>query len=115
MQDWLYGAADLLASEYGWSYRDIMFNTYPDDFFLLQRQIRLRRIDEYLMQSAIVANPHKEPKDAEEFIDDLLSERRFMSGEEEKPMEMDRKAVEAFKDFLGSKSKMIKVRQSDEV
>lgn len=88
-----------------------MHNTYPEDFFLLLRQIRIRKIDEQLTQIAIISNPHREEKDQKEFVEGLVSERRFMSGEEDKPAEMDRAGVEAFKQLIGKKSKMIKLRQ----
>lgn len=64
----------------------------------------MRRLDDYIMQTAIVTNPHKEAEDAKQFVEDLLSNRRFMSGEEERPAELDREALDKFKKQLGQSS-----------
>lgn len=56
---------------------------------MLQRQISMRKTDEYLMQVGIVANPHKNPEDAKEFIDSLLKQRRFYRGIEEASERLD--------------------------
>ena len=67
---------------------------------MLQRQIQMRKLDNYLMDAAIVSNPHKKPEDAQEFIESLLEQRRFMSGEPEAPTETDFAALDAFKEKL---------------
>lgn len=101
----------MLASEYGWNMQDILYNTYPEDFFLLQRQINIRKLENYLIQASIIANPHIEPKDAEEFITNINDELSALRGYEEIEPEMDRESVEQFKQFLSKKSKLIKIRQ----
>jgi len=84
-----------------------MYNTYPDDFFLLVRQIRLRKINDSLLAIAIASNPHtEEPK---KLIEDLMEQQRFMQGEDPNP-EIDRAGLDSLKNQL-SKSKMVKVRQ----
>lgn len=87
-----------------------MYNTYPEDFFLLQRQIRMRKIDNYLMDAAIVANPHKEQEPQKEFIEGLLQQRRFFRGIEEAPEELDVAAFEQFRDSMQKQSIHIKVK-----
>lgn len=87
-----------------------MDNTYPEDFFLLQRQINGRVLDDYLMQAAIIANPHKETKDAEEFIDNLLKQRKRYRPEDEAPEETDFAAIQALKDSLSKESNLIKAK-----
>lgn len=106
----MFGAVDLLASEYGWSYGYILKEMYPEDFFLLQRQIRMRKLDTYLMDAAIVANPHKNPEDSKEFIENLLDQRRFMSGEAEVPAETDFAAIDKFKKQLQEESLLVKAK-----
>lgn len=87
--------------------RDILFNTYPEDLFLLQRQIRMRLIDENLMQARIIANPHVDKEAATEFIDSLMAERRWFRGEEEAEPELDREALDALKAKLSHQSKFV--------
>jgi hypothetical protein len=87
-----------------------MYKTYPEDFFLLQRQIRMRKVDEALMQIAIVSNPHLEDRDqAADFVNTLMDQRRFMRGEEIKSAELDTEAFEAFRGGIQKDSK-IKVK-----
>jgi ABC-type uncharacterized transport system YnjBCD substrate-binding protein len=83
---------------------------YPEDFFLLQRQIQMRKLDNYLMDAAIVSNPHKKPEDAKEFIEGLLEQRRFMSGEPDVPAETDFAALDAFKKQLQEDSLLVKAK-----
>jgi len=87
-----------------------MFNTYPEDFFLLQRQIKMRKIDEYLMDIAIVANPHREGDDAKEFVENLMSERRWYRGDEDAEAELDTAAFEQFRNTMQNESKSIKAK-----
>jgi hypothetical protein len=108
--DWLYGAVDLLASEYGWSFRDILFKIYPEDFFLLARQIQMRKLDEHLMQLNIAANPHREASAQQEFINDLLGRHRSMRGEEAANAQLDVAAFEKIRSKLGKESMLVKVK-----
>lgn len=77
---------------------------------MLQRQIRMRTLDRYLMDAAIVANPHKKPEDAQEFIEGLLEQRRFMGGEPEAPAETDFAALDKFKKQLQEDSLLVKAK-----
>lgn len=101
---------DLLASEYGWSKDRILRSTYPEEFFMLQRQVRMRKTDEYLMDVAIVANPHKNPEDAKEFVEGLLEQRRFYRGEPDAPEQLDVTAFEKMRQQLSKESNLIKVK-----
>lgn len=87
-----------------------MDDTYPDDFFLLQKQITARRLDDLVMQAAIIANPHKKPEDAQEFIDDLLKQRRYYRGEDDIPPETDFEAIASLKEMMQKQSKVIKAK-----
>lgn len=62
------------------------------------------------MDAAIVANPHKEPEAAKDFIEMLVSRRRFMRGEDEAPPELDVEGFLAFKKEFGQTSKMLKIK-----
>lgn len=77
---------------------------------MLQRQIRMRKLDEYIMQVAIIANPHKKSEQQKEFVEDLLSQRRFMRREPEAPAVLDVAAFEGFRKGLGKDSNLIKVK-----
>lgn len=87
-----------------------MHDTFPEEFFLLQRQVRARKVDEALMQIAIVANPHKNPDDAKEFVDDLLSRQRFFRGEPEVSEKLDVGAFEKFRQATMEHSNLIKAK-----
>lgn len=75
----------MLASQYGWSKREIWFETYPDELFELADKIKSRKISDLKMQLAIVQNPHtKEPKElwqilegAEPIKEKLQTEPKF--------------------------------------
>lgn len=86
-----------------------MYDTYPEDFFRLQRQIRMRKIDSYLMDVAIVANPHK-GEDSKEFVEALMKERRFFRGIEEIPDQLDIAAFNKFREDMKKESIHIKAR-----
>lgn len=58
----------------------ILQQVYPDDLIELSKAIRLRVIDDYLIQSRIAANPHMQKDDAEQFITTLVNERRQIEG-----------------------------------
>ncbi len=77
---------------------------------MLQRQIRMRKLDNYLMDAAIIANPHKKPEDSQEFIEALLEQRRFMGGDEEAPAETDFAALDKFKTQLQEDSLLVKAK-----
>lgn len=70
----------------------------------------MRRVDEYLMQTAIVANPHKEADAAKEFVEQLLDQRRFMRGDEDVPEQLDLAGFEAMRKQLANESITIKVK-----
>ena len=91
-----------------------MENVYPVDFFELSRQIKMRNIDEFLMQARIVSNPHVEPETAEEFINDLLDQRAFYRGEDKPSDKLDRAGVEAFKRHVKTESRFGATRQKGE-
>lgn len=101
---------DLLASEYGWAKQDILLNTYPEEFFLLQRQIRARKVDETIAQIQITSHPHKNAEDAQEFVDDLLSRRRFYRGDEPVSEKLDVAAFEKFRQGVTEQSSLIKTK-----
>lgn len=67
-------------------------------------------LDEHLMHAAIVANPHKEPEDSKEFIDQLLKQRRWYRPEPEAPEETDFATLDALKESLQKESKFIKAK-----
>lgn len=100
----------MLASEYSWSKRDIMQDTYPEELFSLQRQIKARKVDEMLSDLAVAAHPHKNAEDSKEFVDDLLSRRRFYRGEKEAPDKLDVGAFERFRKQVGEESSFVKVK-----
>lgn len=87
--------------------RDIVDHTYPEDFFLLSRQIKLRKIDEYLINVNIAAAPTAEDRT---FVEELVQTRRFMQYEDPDP-QIDRAGLESLKSKLKT-SPTIKVRQS---
>lgn len=59
----MWWAVDYLASEYGWSFNDILTQVYFDDLIYLTEKANIRRIREWKMQLAITTNPHiKNPK-----------------------------------------------------
>ena len=62
------------------------------------------------MDAAIIANPHKSPEDSQEFIETLLDQRRFMSGEDEAPPETDFDAINKFKKQLQENSLLVKAK-----
>ncbi len=70
----------------------------------------MRRIDNLLSQVTVASNPHRDPKDAKKFVDDLLEEQRFMRGEDN-TTELDRAAVEELRSFMSNKSRNIGVGQ----
>lgn len=77
---------------------------------MLQRQIRMRKIDEYMMQVAIIANPHKEAEPAKEFVEELMNQRRWYRGEPDAPEQLDVTGFEKFKKQLANESKSIGVK-----
>lgn len=99
-----------MASEYGWSLRDILYKTYPEDFFLLQRQIKMRKVDEYLMETSIIANPHKNEDDAKEFIEGLMKQRRWYRGDPAEDAELDVAAFDKLRNDIQKHSIMIKAK-----
>lgn len=71
----------------------------------------MRKVDETIMQLSIVSNPHITDKDErDKLINELLDQRRFMRGEEERPAEMDVEAFEKFRNAMQKSSKMIKAK-----
>lgn len=47
-----------MASEYGWSKQDILYDVYFDELAELVKKINKRKVNEYKMQLAIAHNPH---------------------------------------------------------
>jgi len=88
-----------------------MSNVYPADFFNLARQIKMRQVDEFLMQARIVSNPHVESESAQEFIEDLLEQRDWYRGDPSQRNKLDRVGMEALKNQVRSVSRFGKVRQ----
>lgn len=113
MEDWLYGALDLLASEYGWWKDKILYEVYPEDFFLLARQIRMRKLDNLITQFSVATHPHRETEDQQAFMESLLNEHRFMSGEEAVSEELDIVAFENLRTKLSEKSLFIKTDKTN--
>lgn len=106
----MYGAIDLLASEYGWSLSYILREVYPEDFFLLLRQIRIRKIDIILQDIAVATNPHKEAEEAKKFVEDLIDQQRYMRGEDETPAETDFAAIDRLRNQIKKESLLVKAR-----
>lgn len=99
-----------MASEYGWSRDDILNKVYPDDLIYLSRKIRVRRIDDYLMQGRLIANPYIEPSKAGEFMQDLVSTRDSLLDIEPADERLDRTTLARFKNVLRKESNLIKVK-----
>ncbi|MCG3176825.1 MAG: hypothetical protein MOGMAGMI_01789 [Candidatus Omnitrophica bacterium] len=96
----VYGAVDLLASQYGWSRDDILYNVYPDDLFYLTEEITRRKVSEYMMQLRIAHNPFvKKPK---ELIDEL---RNMLP--KKKSDTLDVEGFERFKSLLAKNPKFV--------
>lgn len=52
-----------MAHEYGWAKQEIFEGVYFDELFYLIEQARVRKINDWKMQLAIISNPHvKDPK-----------------------------------------------------
>lgn len=78
----------------------ILNNVYPDDLAWLRPAIRLRAVNNMLVQAKIAANPHVDRAAAKEFIDTLLAEKRHL--EPQKEPKMDRKKFEELRSILGN-------------
>ncbi len=74
----------------------------------------MRHVDEFLMQSRIVANPHTESESAQEFINDLLDQRAWWREEPSERSKLDRLGLAAFKQQVRENSKFGKVRHKGE-
>lgn len=85
----------------------ILERVYPDDVLHITKQIRLRRIDEYLIQSRIAANPHMEQDAAREFIESLVNERSQIVGFEREHDTLDKSGVARLKERLAN-SRMVR-------
>lgn len=90
--------------------RDILDSTYPEEFFLLSRQIKARHVDDLLAQTAIATQPHKNTEDAKEWVDGLLSQRRFFRGDEPVAETLDVAGFEAFRKMSQEQSKLIRAK-----
>lgn len=86
----------------------ILEQIYPDDVLHLTKNIRLRLIDDYLIQSRIAANPHMEKDAAEEFIESLVDERRELVGFERMEDQLDRVGLANLKEQM-AQSRRFKV------
>lgn len=104
----------MLAHQYGWTLNYIMESIYPEDFFLLSRQIKMRNLDEFLMQTRIISHPHGDAEQQEEFMEDMLEQRAWYREEPTERNKLDRTGLSAFKDRVRAESKFGKVRQKGE-
>ena len=91
-----------------------MENIYPEDFFLMSRQIRLRHIDETLLQVRVISHPHIEEEAGKEFIDDLIEQGEWYRGDPRTRDTLDRTGLEGFKQQVRQNSRFGKVRQKGE-
>jgi hypothetical protein len=90
-----------LASEYGWSKRDILENVYFDELVKLIKVIRKRKNEENKTWLALIQNPHtKKPEELWRILDSINK-----SPLDEK---MDKQGLERLKMAMGG-SKNIKV------
>lgn len=101
----MFWAIDLLASQYGWSKKSILEDTYLDELFYLQKKIQQRQVREHKMQLAIAQNSHvKDPKTLWKMLDD--QDRELGGLRDEK---LDKEGFARLKEQL-STSKAIKVK-----
>lgn len=77
---------------------------------MLTRQIRLRKVDEYIIQTSIASNPHKEAEAQKKFIEDLIDQRRSLRPEPELPETLDVETFNRFRKDLVGDSNLIKVK-----
>jgi hypothetical protein len=97
---------DSLAHEYGWTKDYILNRVYPGEAVKLTGIIRQRTYSEKMLELAIVSNPWaKEPKK----LWDLL-ERQAGAESELGSEEIDRAKLQALKQQLKTKSRVIKVK-----
>jgi len=69
----LQSIVDALASNYHWSKNDILDTVYLDEAIEYIDMIKRRKLQESLMQLAIISNPHvKEPKTLQNYIQNEL-------------------------------------------
>lgn len=61
-------------------------------------------------QIAIATHPHRNADDAEEFVENLMSTRRYYRGEDAVPDKLDIAAFNRFKDQVGKQSITLKSR-----
>jgi len=60
LRDYIYGAVDMLASEYGWTDDYILRHVYPFQIPLYKARILQRQTAHYKMLLAIEHNPHQQ-------------------------------------------------------
>ena len=96
------GIVDSLSSEYGWTKDYILDHITLSEWLGLSDHITDRKKREYLLQLAIIQNPHTEKPN-------VLFEEIQKIGVQEAP-EIDREGLKKLKEKL-SKSNMIKVKK----
>lgn len=86
----------------------ILGRVYPDEVIGLLKRIRLRTVDTYLINARIAANPHMEADDARSFIEELLEDRREITGFERADDTIDHEGVAKLKGLM-AKGKAVKI------
>ena len=106
----------MLASEYGWSNRDILDTVYLDQLLDLIPKINIRKTNDYKMQLAIIQNPHVE--DPQKLWNILDLKDRYLKYEEERKNNpfgtFDDGAFERLKATISANSKIIVKNQADQ-
>lgn len=74
----------------------------------MQDQIKVRQIDQTLINLRISTHPHLENSEQKDFADMLFRQRRLIMGEESE--ELDRAGLAKLKEVLKKESKLIKVK-----
>ncbi len=103
--DWLWWAVDLLASEYGWSKREILEDVYVDELVDLVVWINRRKLQETKMQMSIIQNPHV--KDPSQLWKNIEAQERALSSVPDKMPEFDEAGFELLKTQLSNNPNFI--------
>lgn len=99
------GIIDLFASEYHWSKGQIL-NLYPGEIFVYIESIRRRKLNDLMVQLAVVQNPHtKKPK---ELWSKLEQELRFLSPRDIMDIYPEKGAFNKLSKILGGSNKGVK-------
>lgn len=103
--DWLWWAVDLLASEYGWSKREILEDTYIDELVDLVTWINKRKIQKIKLDMSIAQNPHV--KDPSKLWKNIEAQERSLTPDELRPDEFDEAGFEVLKSRLSGNPNFI--------